>query len=76
MIPSATLMTDARGIDPPAKEAAREELRRKRKIVQDLLHLDNEALLINELRFLEIAENSPEWHAALAAWRQFQRQRP
>lgn len=68
-------MTDARGVDPPAKEAAREELRRRRKIVQDLLHLDNEALVINELRYLEIAENSPAWNVALAAWREFWRQR-
>jgi hypothetical protein len=69
-------MTDARGVDPPAKEAAREELRRRRKIVQDLLHLDNEVLVMNELRYLEIAENSAEWNAALAAWREFQRSRP
>lgn len=76
MLTSAALMTDARGFEPPAREAAREELRRKRKIVQDLLHLDNEALVINELRYLEIAENSAAWNAALAAWREFRRQRP
>lgn len=63
-------------MDPPAKEAAREELRRKRKIVQDLLHLDGEALVMNELKYLEIAEDSAEWNAALAAWREFQRSRP
>lgn len=76
MLTSAALMTDASGYDPPAREAAREELRRKRKIVQDLLHLDNEALVINELRYLEVAENSAAWNVALAAWREFRRQRP
>lgn len=62
-------MTDALGADPPAKEAAREELRRKRKIVSDLMQL-TEAQLRDALRLLGVEEGSPEWEAALRAWRE------
>ena len=62
-------------MDPPAKESAREELRRKRKIVQELLHLETEAQVAGALRYWGIPERSNEWIAALAAWREYQRQR-
>jgi len=65
------MTTDSRGVDPPAKQAAREELRRKRKIIQQILHLETAELVMAELRWLEITENSPAWNAALAAWREF-----
>lgn len=65
------MTTDARKVDPPAKQAAREELRRKRKIIQEILHLETAELVMAELRWLEITENSPAWNAALAAWREF-----
>ncbi|MGC2254164.1 MAG: hypothetical protein WA563_06465 [Candidatus Acidiferrales bacterium] len=63
------MVTDARGVDPPAKEDAREERKRQRKLVETLVQLENEELLTGALRLQGVAENSPSWNAALAAWR-------
>jgi hypothetical protein len=60
---------------PPAKEAAQEELRRRRKLMLELLNLPTEGLFIGALRLQGIEENSPAWQAALAAWREHQKLR-
>lgn len=62
-------MTDALGKDPPAKQAAREESKRKWRIVNDLMRFATEEELEGALRLLGIAKDSPSWKAALNAWR-------
>lgn len=68
-------MTDELGWHPPAKTAAAEEQRRKEKLMRDLLSLPTRELFIGALRLQGIAEGSVDWQAALAAWRESQRQR-
>ena len=69
------MTTDARGLDPPAKVDAREERKRQRELVEALVRLENEELFIGALRLQGVAENSPSWNAALAAWRAAQAKR-
>lgn len=69
------MTTDARGIDPPAKKDAREERKRQRELVEALIQLENEELFIGALRLQGVAEDSPSWNAALAAWRAAQAER-
>jgi len=69
------MTTDARGINPPAKEDAREEQRPQRKLVEALVRLENEELFTGALRLHGVVENSPLWNAARAAWRAAQAER-
>lgn len=63
-------MSDAAGKDPPAKQSAREEERRQRKIVSLLMQCATLEELKGALRLLGMIENSAEWNAAIAAWRE------
>jgi hypothetical protein len=68
-------MTDSRGWNRPAQEAAAEERRRKRNIVVQVLNLETGELFTNALRLMGLPEGSREWEEALTAWRDHHRQR-
>lgn len=65
-------MTDALGANPPAKEAAREEAKKRRELVRRLIQLP-QAEIAGALRLMGLEEGSPEWDAAMDAWRSAQR---
>jgi len=67
-------MTDAQGVNPPAKEAAREEAKRRRELVRQLIQLPQEEIE-GALRLVGMEEGSAEWEAAMDAWRSAQKRR-
>lgn len=70
---SCAAMSDSSGAKPPAKEAAREEAQRKRRLVDQLIRLETQDLFENALRQFGIEQNSAEWNQAVTAWREKQK---
>lgn len=66
-------MDDSLGYDPPAKQYAREEARRKGKLMADLLALPTLELFEGALRLQGIEEGSEPWNASVNAWREHHR---